>query len=626
MYVRSFKPSPTDLTANIKGTTVIDQNGDKCALIKIRTTETGFSFNCGMMTPVRVEQKVGETWVYVPYGIKRMTIQHPYLGTLDNYTFPVKIEKACTYIMDLVTARTVTTVKERITHQYVIFNVVPEDAVVTLDGKVLKTEDGNAGDYVQFGSYKWTASAGPYYKPASGTVSVTDPDNVTTVQVELAPAFGSIDVRCADKSSEGASIYIDGEKVGTAPALCPRVPGGAHELTLVKKLYKPSTVQVRVRDGCESVVDALLQENYAPVTVNASQGVTISLDGTVCGVSVWRGSLERGLHRILCSKTSHRDVERIIEVVSSEPLTVHMDAPEPITGTLFVQCTPAGSDVYLDGRRVGKTPLSIPGLLIGSHTVRVENENCEPLERHLTVAEGDILTLDEKLNDNVSVVFHSNAKRASFLIDGRQECTPGSEVLLSAGSHKVKVSAPRYITREKTVYVGIGSDNEYNVNLSHKIDLKGGFGAFVGGVPRSGILDGGAGSKSALVIGLRSFFSVGSGENLLNFRINAYPSLAIWGDGTSSPSKSATVTAMLPVTVGTRFNLGPEKFHLFLEPEFGYNIAGNNSSSAMFGGTAGLSFSVVDMYFSYYAGFGNAARCIGQVTPLFWAVGLNFNF
>ena len=35
MSVVEFKPDESDLTANTAGTIVLDQNGDKCALIKI---------------------------------------------------------------------------------------------------------------------------------------------------------------------------------------------------------------------------------------------------------------------------------------------------------------------------------------------------------------------------------------------------------------------------------------------------------------------------------------------------------------------------------------------------------------------------------------------------------------
>jgi len=42
------------------------------------------------------------------------------------------------------------------------------------------------------------------------------------------------------------------------------------------------------------------------------------------------------------------------------------------TGTLFVDSRPQGAAVLLDGHLVGKTPLRMPNVRIGSHVVRIE--------------------------------------------------------------------------------------------------------------------------------------------------------------------------------------------------------------------------------------------------------------
>ena len=42
IFVQSFRLDERDLTANTSGTIELDQNGQKCALIKIETTQKGF--------------------------------------------------------------------------------------------------------------------------------------------------------------------------------------------------------------------------------------------------------------------------------------------------------------------------------------------------------------------------------------------------------------------------------------------------------------------------------------------------------------------------------------------------------------------------------------------------------
>ena len=67
--VLNFYLSERDLTANTHGSIVYDQNGEKCALIKIRTNQEGFSFDVGSLGITQTIQKKGEIWVYVPHGV-----------------------------------------------------------------------------------------------------------------------------------------------------------------------------------------------------------------------------------------------------------------------------------------------------------------------------------------------------------------------------------------------------------------------------------------------------------------------------------------------------------------------------------------------------------------------------
>ncbi len=101
LTVQSFRMDETDLTANTAGTIVMDQNGQKCALIKVETTQTGFSFDAGLLGVVQTEQKVGEIWIYVPEGVKRLTISHQQFGVLRDYDFGMMLKRARTYILVL---------------------------------------------------------------------------------------------------------------------------------------------------------------------------------------------------------------------------------------------------------------------------------------------------------------------------------------------------------------------------------------------------------------------------------------------------------------------------------------------------------------------------------------------
>src|SRR6056297_2311297 len=126
--VKSFEVLPNDQTARVHEP-VMDQNGEKCALIKVVTTETGFAWEGGTLGITEVKKKVSEYWVYVPRGSKKITIKHEEMGVLRNYVYPEAIKEATVYEMVLTTAKVKTVVEEpEISSAYLVIKSSPEKA------------------------------------------------------------------------------------------------------------------------------------------------------------------------------------------------------------------------------------------------------------------------------------------------------------------------------------------------------------------------------------------------------------------------------------------------------------------------------------------------------------------
>ena len=250
-----------------------DQNGETAALIKVVTTQTGFTFDGGALGIVKTKQTPGEIWVYIPRGSKKITIKHPQLGVLRDYFFPITIESARTYEMILVAGEVQTIVKQARTSQYVVFQLTPPDAVVELNGELLKTEGGVASKMMKFGTYNYRVQA-PDYLPEAGNVTVNDPKNKHVVNIALKPNFAKVTIHVdnnaeiwvnGEKKGEGtwsgnlgeadinsspgmADIYIDGKKVGQTPQLISDLIVGRHSITLEKKGYQSETRYIDIKE------------------------------------------------------------------------------------------------------------------------------------------------------------------------------------------------------------------------------------------------------------------------------------------------------------------------------------------------------------------------------------------
>jgi hypothetical protein len=168
--VKSFRKLENDMTARIDAP-LSDQNGDICAIIKIVTTHTGFTFDCGQIGIVKIVHKPSEIWIYVPYGAKRISISHPLLGMLRDYLFPQPIERATVYELVLISGTVVTTVQETIVSQWLVITPYPPDAMIYLNEKFVK--NGIYQAKLRPGTYTYRVEAPKYYSEA-GKIEITE--------------------------------------------------------------------------------------------------------------------------------------------------------------------------------------------------------------------------------------------------------------------------------------------------------------------------------------------------------------------------------------------------------------------------------------------------------------------
>lgn len=101
--ITSFTFAESDLTAMNSSTRRNDLNGNRCALLKVETTETGFSFDTGMIGITDIVYYPGEVWIFVPKGTRKITVNHARFGVLRDWQFPYPVESARTYILRLET-------------------------------------------------------------------------------------------------------------------------------------------------------------------------------------------------------------------------------------------------------------------------------------------------------------------------------------------------------------------------------------------------------------------------------------------------------------------------------------------------------------------------------------------
>ena len=397
--VASFQLLETDLTANTHGFMERDQNGEVAALIKIVTTEKGFVFDGGMVGITKVKQEVGEVWVYVPHGIKKITLRHEQLGVLRDYFFPVPIQKARTYEMVLTTGKVETVVTHSVNKQYVMFSVQPANAVVELNGVPLEMDsEGFAEKLMPYGTYQYRVSCTDYHTDA-GQVVVSE-QGKADVKVALRPNFGWVNFSGANQY-HGANVYVDNECIGQLPLKSGAIKSGDHKVRVVKALYKPYEGQVTVTDDKVTPFEVELIPNFAEVTLKTAPENEIWIDGKLKGQGQWNGTLELGDYVVEVKRASHRTASQVLHVTEILAQTIQLPSPTPIYGALDITSTPSRAAVYIDDVKVGETPLIKDKVLVGLHIVTIKKDGYKKSVKTVDVKENATATLSETLTEYV---------------------------------------------------------------------------------------------------------------------------------------------------------------------------------------------------------------------------------
>jgi len=159
--VLSMESLPLDMTAreHIKQ----DERGRQCAVFRIATQNItpeqrmGFHFECDWNSFVVERQIVdGQIWVWVSPGLKTLKIKHTTLGQWDLHTsnYAITVEALHTYKIVLQGTATASNTNA-ITKQFLVFDITPKDAMLTVNGTPWPVIDGIAQKMVDFGTYEY---------------------------------------------------------------------------------------------------------------------------------------------------------------------------------------------------------------------------------------------------------------------------------------------------------------------------------------------------------------------------------------------------------------------------------------------------------------------------------------
>ncbi|MBR4243184.1 MAG: PEGA domain-containing protein [Bacteroidaceae bacterium] len=397
LVVKKFFHAERDGTANRGSTCIMDQNDEPCALIKVRTNQRGFTFDAGQLLPIeKTEEQTSahplEIYVWVQSGVKRLSIGHAQLGNLYDYDLGTALQPGQTYILELVSGEVQTVVKQARSHQYVVFQLTPPNAVVTIGGEMLETNDGIARKLMKMGKYNYTVQA-PNYQQEVGRIEVNNPDEKHVVNVTLKPNFTQVTLTAPD----GAEIWVNGERKGNG-SWKGNLNGGDYLFETKKASHRDAqlTKTIDLSEGPQTIQLPAPTPILGDADFDSKPAMAdIYIDGKKVGQTPQLVSnLLVGSHTVKLVRSGYNDYTGNITIKEGEtaPFSAtlikgSLSETASGEGEVILLCKSLTADIYVDGRKVG-TGRWEGKLSAGRHTVSCRTLNLKNADATIEVVGG----------------------------------------------------------------------------------------------------------------------------------------------------------------------------------------------------------------------------------------------
>jgi hypothetical protein len=171
----------------------------------------------------------------------------------------------------------------------------------------------------------------PAAGPAGGAPAAPPPDAASGAEPAPRATTGTLVVR---STPNGAGVTVNGRWRGRTPLTLEKLPFARYDVRVVQPGY-----------------------------TTASEAITLSATDPARSVSLRLAQASRPAPAARAPSSGR-------PAPSTRPATP--DGPEKYTGAIYVDSRPRGARVFIDGKPVGATPLSLPEVPIGSHVVRLE--------------------------------------------------------------------------------------------------------------------------------------------------------------------------------------------------------------------------------------------------------------
>ncbi len=312
------------------------------------------------------------------------------------------------------------------------------------------------------------------FEPWASTVAI-ELNKTTTRTVELKSTGSGVEqvldwsFLTIQSTPEQAQVVIDGIEYGQT-FFNDKVAPGKHTISLSKPLYYPAIKEVVLEPGEITPLEMTLKPNFGSIAIssvppNASIMINDRIETQRTPHTVTH--LQSGQYELKVSAPDYRDFVQTVTI--SDDIESKIEATlTPAFGWLNITSNPNESEIILDGRPIGTTPLGDYRIPSGEYVLTLRKQYYKDYQEQIIVEDGKPFTLYAEMNpDFGKLSVQGFPEGAKILIDGElRGQVAGMIEPVSVGSHKVRIEAGKHFKPyEQEVFIGLNEMAGMQVNL-----------------------------------------------------------------------------------------------------------------------------------------------------------------
>ena len=228
-----------------------------------------------------------------------------------------------------------------------------------------------------------------------------------------------------------ASLTIDGEPyvLETDGSISALLSIGSHSYEVSASGYATERGTVTIGQGSRTDMSLNLKSVMARLQLSCeTSGAQFYVNDRLRGTGSWTGDLTAGSYYIEARKEGYHTASRQVTLAERETCPVAFPALTPITGALNVNYRPVGTEVWIDGKKVGDSPNIFNDIIVGQHSVELRSSGYEARKSSVTISEGQETRLEGSLSKQTTTVAATSSSGGSG--------SSSSGVLGTSGTHQ----------------------------------------------------------------------------------------------------------------------------------------------------------------------------------------------